>query len=78
MFPFQQFHDDFQELIETWLENTFEMRFPVKKIIFVSLLEIVVNTKLDFSFDYLVFIHFMLLTPIVYMTARIKQMDWLH
>jgi hypothetical protein len=78
MFPFQQFHNDFQDKIETWLENTFQMRFPVKKIIFMFLLEIVVHSKLDFSFDYLLFIHFMLLTPIVYMIAGIKQMDWLH
>jgi hypothetical protein len=33
MFSFQQFHNDFQDIIEIWLENSFLMRFPVNKFI---------------------------------------------
>jgi hypothetical protein len=73
MFPFQQFHNHFQDRIETWLENTFQMRFPVNKFIFLFLLEIVVHSRLISSFDCLLFIQFLLLIHIVYMIAGIKE-----
>jgi hypothetical protein len=38
MFPFQQFHSHFQDKIETWLENTFQIRLHVNKFHFFILL----------------------------------------
>ena len=74
MFSFQQFHNDFQDRIETWLENTFQMRFPVKIIIFLFLLEIVVHSRLKLSFNNLVIILFLLMFD-VYICAGMKEFE---
>jgi hypothetical protein len=76
-FPFQEFHNNFQDRIETWLEHTFQMRFPVKKIIFLFLLAIVVHSRLKFSFNNLVII-FLLLMFDVYICTGMKELEWLH
>jgi hypothetical protein len=62
--PFQQFHNHFQDIIESLLKNTFQIKFPVNKFLLLFLIEIVAHSMLELSFDYLLFIQFMLLIPI--------------